>query len=253
MLVVLAGAGVLGREVTKRLAEDGHDVVVIDVSKNVCDWIYANIGAVSVLGDATALHVLRDAKAERADLLVCTLHHDRNNVTCALLGRSLGIERIIARMQDPSCEAAYREAGVTRVVHATHLLANQIVAHVEHPNVEEIMSVRDDRTRIFSVQVRPGAWSDGKCVAEIARRKGFPSQCHFVGLLSPDDGTMKIPRGDDCLCAGDTVLVMAQPADIDRIDHRDCRRRRGGATCGRDRACVGAAWPSSHRLPHRAR
>ncbi|NVB36625.1 TrkA family potassium uptake protein [Pseudenhygromyxa sp. WMMC2535] len=217
MYVLIAGGGALGREVAASLTARGHDVVVIDRLESVCATLYAELGVVAVKGNATDLHVLRDAGAGRADILVTALNVDADNIACALLGRSLGIERVIGRLRDASYEAAFRAAGVSHLIRATQLLRNQVVLHVEHPQVEEIVSVGDPHTHIVSVRVPAGAWCVGKSVAELAADRRFPEDCLLVGLRRQGETGIHIPRGGSCLRAGDEVLAIAAADRVDKV------------------------------------
>ena len=66
MYIVIAGAGLLGRGLAKRLVENKHDVVVVDIDEEACDKVYREYGAVSVHGDATSVDVLEDAGLDDA-------------------------------------------------------------------------------------------------------------------------------------------------------------------------------------------
>ncbi|PRP95859.1 Trk system potassium uptake protein TrkA [Enhygromyxa salina] len=216
MYVIIAGGGALGREVATALIDRRHDVVVVDHDKYACDSIYAEIGAVTVHGGATNLHVLRDAGGERAALLITAMPSDADNIACALLGRSLGIERIIGRLRDVSYASAYEVAGVTHLIRSTRMLCNQVVLHVEHPSVEEIVSIGDDAAQIFSVPVLAGSWCAGRRVSEIATNRKFPRDCLLIGLRRAGSTSLEIPRGDTCVGVGDSILAIAAGGDIDR-------------------------------------
>lgn len=216
MYVIIAGGGALGREVATVLLERHHDVVVIERDKSTCDAIYAEIGAVSVHGSATNLHVLRDAGGERAALLITAMPSDADNIACALIARSLGVERVIGRMRDASYEAAYEAAGVNHLIRATRMLRNQVVLHVEHPQVEEIIAIGEDAAQIFSVRVPKGGVCAGRSVSEIAAKPKFPRDCLLIGLRRAGSRALEIPRGDTCLHAGDSVMVIAAGGDIER-------------------------------------
>ena len=216
MYVIVAGGGALGREVATALLERRHDVVVIDSHKRTCDAIYAELGAVSVHGSATNLHVLREAGGERADLLITAMPSDADNIACALLGRSLGVERVIGRLRDASYQEAYEVAGFTHLVQTTHLVRKQIVLHIDHPQVEEIVALADDAAQIFSVRVPAGGGCAGRRVADIAAERKFPRSCLLIGLRRGGTGPLEIPRGDTQVRAGDSVMIIAAGGDIEK-------------------------------------
>ena len=63
MYILIAGGGIVGSNMTKNLVKN-HDVVVIDIDRQVCEDIYSRFGAVSVHGNATKVNVLKDAGIE---------------------------------------------------------------------------------------------------------------------------------------------------------------------------------------------
>lgn len=217
MFVLIAGAGALGREVAKALSDLRHDVIVVDISKAVCESVYAELGVVAVHGSATDLHVLEEAGARRADVVVALMHSDAENITTALLAHSVGVSRILARLRDPGYEAAYREAGVTHVVRSTRLLRNQIVLHVQHADVRQIVNLGDHDVEMFSVEVPAGSPCAGQTIREIAARSGFPHEALVAGIVGAKDGGFTIPRGDHVIRAGDTVYLLARGDDVDRL------------------------------------
>ncbi len=217
MLIIIAGAGVLGRRLATMLLKNRHDVVIVERDRDSCDSVYAESGAVTVHGSATDLHVLEEAGAREADVLLATLHRDSDNLACCVLAKSLGVERIIVRMRDPSYETALRAAGATHVLRMTELLASQALLHVEMPVLQEVMSLRSGALRVFSVQVPARAWCVGRSVREIVADPAFPDQSLMVSLFRTDGLSFAIPRGDDCVHAGDTVLSIARPAAIEAV------------------------------------
>ncbi|MFW5798691.1 MAG: NAD-binding protein, partial [Planctomycetota bacterium] len=51
MYVVIAGAGLVGGMVARKLLENKHDVVVVDADKAICDRLYAETGVVTIFGN----------------------------------------------------------------------------------------------------------------------------------------------------------------------------------------------------------
>lgn len=210
MYVIVAGAGIIGQEITKVLTENKHDVVVIDKDPDVCESIYAETGALTINGNATDIHTLEKAGASKADVVLCLMHQSADNIACALLARSLGIPRIVSRLRNPRYEEAYVLAGVTSIVRMADLLVNQIIMEIEQPKVRKIMTLGGGKAEIYAVKIPESAKIAGMTIKEVAQKKDFPSECLFVGLYKEEKGEFLIPRGSHVVDEGDMVFLLSK-------------------------------------------
>lgn len=213
MFIIVAGADLIGKEITKMLVESSHDVVVIDRNRETCEALYAETGAMTVHGNATDIHTLREAGASRAEVILC-LMQDSDNLACAILSKSLGIPRIIARLRDPHYEQAYQGAGVTTIVNVAGLLINQVMTEIEQPKVKKIMTLGGEKAEIYVVKIPKKAKSAGMKIMEIASQPIFPRECVFMGIYHEEDGNFLIPRGDYVIQEDDTVFLISKPQYI---------------------------------------
>lgn len=124
MRVIVARAGVIGFQVIKMLVTNKHDVVVIELDRNVCEADYADTGAVILNGNATDIRMLEKAGVRNSEVMACLVRNDSDNSACALLAKSLGVPSIIALLRKPEYEEAYRTVGVTQVISTTDILAH---------------------------------------------------------------------------------------------------------------------------------
>ncbi len=213
MFIIVAGAGLIGSEIVPMLVENRHDVVVIDLNREVCEQVHAETGALAVHGSATDIRVLDEAGAGKADVVLCLMRHDGDNIACSLLSKSLGVQRIIVRMRNPRYEQAYRQAGVT-VVRVADLLLNQIMTEVEQPVVRTIMHLGGGKAQVYAVNIPAGARCLGMSVRDVAQHPDFPTECVFMGIFDEGDGNFLIPRGDYVLQEDHTVFLVAKPQFI---------------------------------------
>jgi len=210
MFIIVAGAGLIGSEITKMLVKNKHDVVVIDVDREVCENIYGETGAMTIHGSATHIQDLEQAGALKADAILCLMQSDADNIACSLLSKSLGISRIIARMRNPRYEHAYKLAGVTVVVRVANLLLNQIMMEVEQPEVRKIMILGGGKAEIYAVEVPRQARSVGTAIKDITQEKDFPAECLFMGIYREEEGEFLIPRGNYVIKEADTVFLVSK-------------------------------------------
>ena len=214
MYVIVAGAGLIGTETTRLLTANKHDVVTIDLDRTICESVQAETGAMAIHGSATSIEILKNAGARKADVIICVMHNDADNIACALLAKSLGVPRIIARLRDPNYEQAYQLAGVTSVVRMADLLLNQIIMEVEQPRVRKIMVLGGGKAGIYAALIPLSAQAVGKAIKEITREKKFPRDCVFMGIYRKEEDSFLIPRGDYVMRGGDTVFLISTSQSI---------------------------------------
>ena len=76
MYVVIAGGGLIGGSLARKLAANRHDVVVVERDKSVCEEIAARIGVLSINGPATSIEALEEAGIQKADVAIGALPRD---------------------------------------------------------------------------------------------------------------------------------------------------------------------------------
>ncbi len=217
MYVIVAGAGTVGRKVTAQLMGNDHDVVVIDTDQDVCRELYSETGVETVNGNATRLSVLSDARLGKADVLVCLMRSDADNIAAAVIARSLGVKKVIARMRDPGYADAYKLSGVNTVLRVADLLINQVLTEIEQPRVKRIMPLAGGAAEMYAVMVEESSWTAGKTVTNLAGHRGFPKDAILAGIYRMGTSAFVVPRGDTVLESGDTVYVVTPSRNIKTI------------------------------------
>ncbi|MFA6619376.1 MAG: NAD-binding protein [Candidatus Neomarinimicrobiota bacterium] len=217
MFVVVAGAGTVGRKITAQLMGNNHDVVVIDTDHDVCSSLYSETGVETVEGNATRLSVLMASHLKKADVLVCLMRSDADNIATAILARSLGVERILARMRDPGYADAYKLSGVSTVLRVADLLINQVMTEIEQPKVKRIIPLAGGAAEMYAVVIDKKSWAVGKTVTKLAKHKHFPREAILAGIYRVATEAFVVPRGDSELEEGDTVYVVTPSRHIKAI------------------------------------
>jgi trk system potassium uptake protein TrkA len=111
--IVIVGCGRVGASVAEAYDRTGHQVLILDSSTAAFDRLPATFGGVAIRGDGTDEDVLRRAGAEGADVFLALTEGDNRNVMAAqLANEALGIERVIAKINDPLRAKAYAELGI---------------------------------------------------------------------------------------------------------------------------------------------
>jgi len=111
--IVIVGCGRVGASVAEAYDRTGHDVVILDQATAAFDRLPSSFSGQALRGDGTDEDVLRRAGAEGADVFLSLTEGDNRNIMAAqLANESLGVARVIAKINDPVRATAYAELGI---------------------------------------------------------------------------------------------------------------------------------------------
>jgi trk system potassium uptake protein TrkA len=120
LLVVIIGCGLLGSMVANNLSRQGNSVIAIDVSESACDLLAADFSGFKILGDATQVEVLNQAKVEKSDLLMALTGDDNVNLAVSQVGKNyFHVPNVIARVTDPGREPIFKKLGIKTICPTT--------------------------------------------------------------------------------------------------------------------------------------
>jgi len=216
---------VAGRRLAARLAGGRHDVVLIDLNRELCEMVSLELGAVAICGNATDISTLEEAEIDRAAVAVALMRQSADNLAFSLLARGAGVERIIARMPNPKYKAAYERAGVTSILDVVGLFLDRLVLEIERPPVHQVASVADGQGLIVWVTVADGAAACNKTLDEIREDRRFPRGCLVSGLMRERDERLILPTGRDRILANDRLLLVGSIDGLTRAADLLGRRR----------------------------
>ena len=133
MKIVIVGCGRVGSTLAENLDADGHDVIIFDIKASAFDRLPETFKGSAIRGDGTDEEVLRQAGAEGADIFLALTEGDNRNVMAAQVAtETFGIDRVVAKINDPVRAAAYAELGVVTLCR-TNLMADAIASHLKLP------------------------------------------------------------------------------------------------------------------------
>jgi trk/ktr system potassium uptake protein len=131
--IVIVGCGRVGASVAEAYDRSGHDVLVLDSSTAAFDRLPSTFGGRALRGDGTDEDVLERAGAKGADIFLALTEGDNRNVMAAQLANEvLGIEKVIAKINDPLRAKAYAELGIATLCR-TGLMVDAIGKYLGEP------------------------------------------------------------------------------------------------------------------------
>ncbi len=120
LFILVIGCGRLGSYLASQLSHGGHSVVTVDTDPQAFDALSAEYSGFRVEGDAAELAVLKQARMDKADLVIAATREDNVNLMVAHVARRIfKVPHVLARVFDPRREEIYRDLGVDTVCPTT--------------------------------------------------------------------------------------------------------------------------------------
>ncbi len=206
MYILIAGGGKVGRNLTKDLLAMGHEVTVIEQRADRYHSLEEEFEHVVQHGDATELHVLERCGVRRAGLVVAVTGDDEDNIiVCQVARDGYGVERTVARVNDPRNQEAFDLLGISPTVCATTSIMSLIEHELPNHELVKLLSLRREQLEITEIQLAEDSPSAGRLVREV----DLPDGARLISVMR--GGEAEIAVGETRLEPGDQVLAILKP------------------------------------------
>ena len=222
MYVLIAGGGKVGANLTSSVLDLGHEVTLIEQRRDRFERLEEEFEHRVQLGDATELFVLERAGIARPpDLVVAVTGDDEDNIIiCQLAREHYGVEKVIARVNDPRNQPLFELTGISPTVSATSIILAMIEHEVPEHGLIHLLELRKENLEIVEVQLDADSPSVGKQVSRIQ----LPTGSRLITVMR--DGQAQMAEGEIELRAGDQVLAVLEPGKEEEL--RRVLLRKGG-------------------------
>lgn len=114
LYIIVIGCGRLGSFLANRLSNEGHSVVVIDINPGAFIALAPEqFSGFSLEGNATEPAVLKQAKTDKADVVICATDDENVNIMAAQVAKKkFNVPKVLTRIFDPNKESFCREIGI---------------------------------------------------------------------------------------------------------------------------------------------
>ena len=214
MYILIAGGGKVGANLARVLLAQGkHEVTLIEQRRDRFERLEHEFEHQVLLGDATEIFVLERAGVARPPDIVAALTGDDedNLIICQLSREKYGVQKVIARVNDPRNQAHFDLLGISPTVCATSSILGLVEHEVPEHDLVHLLELRKENLEIVEVQIDKASQAAGKRVEKLA----LPEGARLISVMR--DGHAEIAVGSTELRPGDQVLAILQPGKEDEL------------------------------------
>jgi trk system potassium uptake protein TrkA len=209
MRIVVAGAGKMGRYLSKSLGPN-HDVVVIESDESRARLMSQEADVRVLSGDVTKSGMMSDPEISSADVFVALTDRDETNLLACFLAKDAGIPRLMARIDDPSLARAFRQLGAEETISPELVAANLVEGFIlGNRALGRLVSSRTEGISLMTVRVEKGSKAEGKKVSELEKLGSLT----VLGVY--ENNSLRLTNKDTVLSEGMQVLFIADEKDVE--------------------------------------
>jgi len=209
MRVVFVGASALTLMTARILLKRGHEVVIIERDGKLAQELPEQLDCGVLQGDGSKPAILKEADPGNTDILFCVTGSDQANIIAALVGRSLGFERVVSKIEDPELEHICLELGLEDTIIPTRTIGRYLADMCEGRDPLELSTMIRDEARVLSFVVQEeqqGSIDDLK----------LPSDSRVVCVYRDDK--FILPDAEFSLKVDDEVVVITSRDAVGALD-----------------------------------
>jgi len=207
---VIVGLGNFGSTVAKSLAENGHDVIAVDLDGTLIDRLAAFVSQAAV-GDATDIETLQRIGAAEADAAIVSTGDDiASSILASMALKDLQVREIYVKVVSNDHARVMKRLGVTDVVFPERDTAIGLAARISGSALLNYVRLGAD----FSLQEMgvPLSWI-GNSIRDLNLR-----QRHDISIVAVHDvlvdKMMSPPDPDYVLKDSDTLIVVGKDSAL---------------------------------------
>ena len=217
MKIVIVGDGKVGQALTGRLAEEGHDLVVIDSSPEALRTSVEVHDVMGISGNGASYAVQKEAGVEDADLLIAATSGDELNLLCCMVANKIGARHTIARVRNPDYADQLvmmkEEFGLSMAINPELAAATEIARMLRFPSALKLDSFARGMVELVEIKVKEDSPLLGQALFSLSSHLGI--RILICAVRRGEE--VYIPTGSFVLQQGDKITLTANPAQLDSL------------------------------------
>lgn len=206
---MMVGGGTIAIYLAKQLLDMKIRVEIIDKSLERCEKLAEILPeAMIVHGDGTNKKLLKEENLENAEAFVTLTNMDEENILLALFARENSKAKLVTKVNRISFDNIIDQLDLGSVIYPKYITTDYILQYIRAmqnsigSNVETLYHILDNKAEALEFIIR-----ENSPVVDIALKDLRLKNNLLIGGIHRK-GKVIIPRGNDRIMVGDTVIVV---------------------------------------------
>lgn len=220
MKIIILGAGQVGGTLAISLAGEDNDITIVDTNPKKLRALQDHLDLRTIVGYGSHPHILRQAGAEDADMVIAVTNSDETNmIACQVAYSIFNTPTKIARVRSSEYLKEKKlfdskNLPVDVVISPEQLVVKYIRRLVENPGALQVVDFADGLVRLVAVKAYYGGLLVGNALS--ALKDHMPNIETRVAAIFRR-GKAIVPTGDTVIEADDEVFFIAASHHIRQV------------------------------------
>lgn len=208
--VTIIGGGTVGFMLANKLEEKDINIKIIENSLKRCEELAVTLKKSLILnGDGTDLELLQSEQIGRTDVLVSVTNNDEKNLLCSLLGKQLGVKKVLTRVDKTSNLKLFETVGVDVALSAKSSSVKELLNDLVERDIDILAIVERGKGKVLEITV-PDDFEDCQ-----VKDLNFTFKA-IIGTIIRRKNVI-VPKGSTIIRPGDRLIIFTTPADSNKV------------------------------------
>ena len=219
MRIVIAGAGEVGFHLAKLLSSENQDIILIDIDRDLLDYVESHIDVITIQGDVALPSVLENAEVNIARLFISVTTNFTTNITASILAKQMGAKQTIARVSaseylDDKNKAVFTQLGLDKIISPVKLAVKEIKRLLKQCEVTDIFDFEDGAVSLAGVILDDNSSLNDKSIQRVQEEN---NNAIFRPIAILRGQKTIIPRNHTVLKRNDHLYFLSQTQELQHI------------------------------------
>ena len=206
---IMVGGGTISFYLALALLDMKIDVKIIEKDKQRCEVLSDLLPNATIInGDGTDRSLLLEEGLPQAESFISLTNMDEENVFLALFAKTISSAKLVAKVNRLAFDDVIDNLDIGSVIYPKYITADYILQYVRAmqnsigSNVETLYHILDNQAEALEFAIHENSPVIGIPLSDLNLKKNLLVCC----LIR--HGKVRIPRGQDTIQVGDTVIIV---------------------------------------------